>query len=353
MALLINTPWLILAHLLVFLTTTTIAKIPAVIVFGDSSVDAGNNNQVSTVLKSNFAPYGRDFYGGRATGRFSNGKIPPDFISEALGLRPFVPAYLDPMYSISDFASGVCFASAGTGFDNATSDVLNVIPLWKEVEYYKDYQKKLRAYLGDKKANTIISQSLYLISIGTNDFLENYYTLPGRRSRYDIDQFQDFLTGIAENFVKEIYGLGARRISLGGLPPMGCLPLERTTNYINGNGDTCIESYNAVALKFNEKMSGLVKKLNVELPGAKVLFSNPYFIFLQIIQKPSLFGFDDASVACCATGMFEMGYMCNRYNAFTCADANKYVFWDSFHPTEKTNRIISDHVLKHLLRYFF
>ena len=116
-------PWLILAQLFVLITIAA-AKVPAVIVFGDSSVDAGNNNQISTVLKSNFAPYGRDFYGGRATGRFSNGKIPPDFISEAFGLRPFVPAYLDPAYGISDFATGVCFASAGTGYDNATSDVL-------------------------------------------------------------------------------------------------------------------------------------------------------------------------------------------------------------------------------------
>ncbi|KAJ0591139.1 putative GDSL lipase/esterase, SGNH hydrolase superfamily [Helianthus annuus] len=103
---------------------TTGAKIPAVIVFGDSSVDAGNNNHIQTVLKSNFRPYGRDFFGGKATGRFSNGRVPTDFISESFGLRPYVPAYLDPAYNISDFATGVCFASAGTGYDNATSDVL-------------------------------------------------------------------------------------------------------------------------------------------------------------------------------------------------------------------------------------
>lgn len=99
-------------------------KFPAVIVFGDSSVDSGNNNKIATVLKSNFRPYGRDFYGGHPTGRFCNGRVPPDFISEALGIKPYVPAYLDPSYSIKDFATGVCFASAGTGYDNATSDVL-------------------------------------------------------------------------------------------------------------------------------------------------------------------------------------------------------------------------------------
>ena len=100
------------------------AKIPAIIVFGDSSVDAGNNNFIPTVARSNFEPYGRDFQGGKPTGRFSNGRIPTDFISEAAGLKPYIPAYLDPKYNISDFATGVTFASAATGYDNATSEVL-------------------------------------------------------------------------------------------------------------------------------------------------------------------------------------------------------------------------------------
>ena len=119
-----TTPWLLVVAELLILVSITESKVPAIIVFGDSTVDAGNNNVVSTLLKSNFRPYGRDFAGGRPTGRFSNGRIPPDFISEAFGLKPTVPAYLDPAYDIADFATGVCFASAGTGYDNATSDVL-------------------------------------------------------------------------------------------------------------------------------------------------------------------------------------------------------------------------------------
>lgn len=98
--------------------------VPAIIIFGDSSVDAGNNNFIPTVARSNFEPYGRDFPGGKPTGRFCNGRIPTDFISEAFGIKPYVPAYLDPMYNISDFATGVSFASAATGYDNATSNVL-------------------------------------------------------------------------------------------------------------------------------------------------------------------------------------------------------------------------------------
>lgn len=113
----------LLTYLLLEISTVS-AKVPAIIVFGDSTVDAGNNNQISTILKSDFQPYGRDFFGGQPTGRFSNGRVPTDFISEAFKIKPTIPAYLDPTYTIKDFATGVCFASAGTGYDNATSDVL-------------------------------------------------------------------------------------------------------------------------------------------------------------------------------------------------------------------------------------
>ena len=54
--------------------------VPAVIIFGDSIVDTGNNNYIETVAKCDFTPYGRDYIGGKPTGRFSNGKVPADFL---------------------------------------------------------------------------------------------------------------------------------------------------------------------------------------------------------------------------------------------------------------------------------
>ncbi|KAB8109807.1 hypothetical protein EE612_046288, partial [Oryza sativa] len=56
---------------------------PAVIVFGDSTADTGNNNFIQTMARGNYPPYGRDFAGGVATGRFSNGRLAADFVSEA------------------------------------------------------------------------------------------------------------------------------------------------------------------------------------------------------------------------------------------------------------------------------
>ncbi|KAF5728430.1 GDSL esterase/lipase [Tripterygium wilfordii] len=264
------------------------AKVPAIIVFGDSTVDAGNNNQISTILKSNFPPYGRDFNGGQPNGRFSNGKIPTDFISEAFGIKPTIPAYLDPTHNISDFANGVCFASAGTGYDNATSDVLSVMPLWKEMEHYKEYQKKLRDYLGEKNADGILNEALYLISLGTNDFLENYNVIPrGRSSEFSLEEYQDFLAGIARNFVTELYQLGARKISLSGLPPMGCLPLVRTTNMLSAR--VCVEENNDIAKEFNQKLQEVVGKLKNDLAGIHLVLTNPYDILWEMFQSPGSF----------------------------------------------------------------
>lgn len=313
-------------------------------------MDSGNNNHISTILKSNFGPYGRDFINGQPTGRFSNGRIVTDFISEGFQLKPAIPAYLDSSYGIAEFATGVCFASAGTGYDDATSNVLSVMPLRKELEYYKEYQKRLRDYLGEEKAEKIIDESLYLISMGTNDFLENYYILPYRSSQYSVEGYQHFLGGIARKFIEELYNLGARKISLGGLPPMGCLPLERATRILFG-GD-CIEEYNNVARNFNIKLQDLVINLNKELPGIQVVFSNPYDMLLKIIQNPHSFGFESTAKACCASGMFEMGYLCNNFNTLTCQDADTYVFWDSFHPTQKTNGILAKNAINNSLAVF-
>lgn len=55
-------------------------RVPAILVFGDSIVDTGNNNAVLTLTKSDFRPYGKDLNGGVPTGRFSNGRVPSDFV---------------------------------------------------------------------------------------------------------------------------------------------------------------------------------------------------------------------------------------------------------------------------------
>lgn len=53
---------------------------PCYFIFGDSLVDNGNNNNINSLAKANYLPYGIDFPGG-PSGRFSNGKTTVDVIS--------------------------------------------------------------------------------------------------------------------------------------------------------------------------------------------------------------------------------------------------------------------------------
>lgn len=50
--------------------------------FGDSLVDAGNNNYLFTISKADSPPYGLDFTpsAGHPTGRFTNGRTVADII---------------------------------------------------------------------------------------------------------------------------------------------------------------------------------------------------------------------------------------------------------------------------------
>ncbi|KAL4578994.1 hypothetical protein LXL04_015129 [Taraxacum kok-saghyz] len=57
-------------------------KVPSVIAFGDSIVDQGANNNLQTLVKANFSPYGEDFVGGKSTGRFTNNRTPADMIDK-------------------------------------------------------------------------------------------------------------------------------------------------------------------------------------------------------------------------------------------------------------------------------
>ncbi|RXH74988.1 hypothetical protein DVH24_029709 [Malus domestica] len=38
---------------------------------------------------------------------------------------------------------------------------------------------------------------------------------------------------------------------------------------------------------------------------------------------------------CCGTENIEVSILCTRYSPGTCNDSSKYIFWDSYHPSEK------------------
>ena len=61
--------------------------VPAIITFGDSAVDVGNNDYLPTLFKADYPPYGRDFVNHQPTGRFCNGKLATDLTGKEKRLQ--------------------------------------------------------------------------------------------------------------------------------------------------------------------------------------------------------------------------------------------------------------------------
>lgn len=55
-------------------------------------------------------------------------------------------------------------------------------------------------------------------------------------------------------------------------------------------------------------------------------------------------GFEEAAKGCCGTGNIEVALLCNKFSG-TCEDDTKYIFWDSYHPTEKVYTTIVDQLI--------
>ncbi|KAF3774747.1 GDSL esterase/lipase [Nymphaea thermarum] len=317
--------------------------VPAIITFGDSAVDVGNNNHLYTLVRANFPPYGRDFVTHSPTGRFCNGKLVTDFTAESLGFASYPPAYLSPQGSGKNLLIGANFASASSGLYERTAALYNAIPLSRQLGYYREYQTKLHRVAGKATASSIISQAIYILSAGSSDFIQNYYINPLLNRAYIPAQFSDVLVQSFSSFVQELYGLGARRIGVTSLPPLGCLPASITLFGLGSND--CIERLNTDALSFNRKLHAAARALRNGLPELKIVVFDIYAPLYDLVTNPLKQGFSEARRACCGTGTIETSLLCNANAPGTCSNATSYVFWDSFHPSEAANQLLANALL--------
>ncbi|RCV20197.1 hypothetical protein SEVIR_4G034800v4 [Setaria viridis] len=318
--------------------------VPAVMTFGDSSVDVGNNDYLHTIIKANFPPYGRDFANHVATGRFCNGKLATDITADTLGFTTYPAAYLSPQASGQNLLIGANFASAGSGYYDHTALMYHAIPLSQQLQYFREYQSKLAAVAGGAQAHSIISGALYIISAGASDFVQNYYINPFLFKTQTADQFSDRLVAIFSNTVSQLYGMGARRIGVTSLPPLGCLPASITLFGHGSNG--CVSRLNRDSQSFNGKMNATVEALSRRYPDLKIAVFDIYTPLHDLATDPQAQGFTEARRGCCGTGTVETTVLlCNPKSVGTCPNATSYVFWDAVHPSEAANQVIADSLI--------
>ena len=82
--------------------------------------------------------------------------------------------------------------------------------------------------------------------------------------------------------------MDVRRIGIINLPPLGCLPFQKTLR-IKVGGE-CAEEVNEAAAEFNAKLISTIDGLKPKLPGLKIVSLRYYDIVLDAIKDPVKYG---------------------------------------------------------------
>ncbi|KAG0560376.1 hypothetical protein KC19_10G176300 [Ceratodon purpureus] len=313
--------------------------VPALFIFGDSLADPGNNNHLVSLAKANHPPYGRQFDTQKATGRFSNGRTALDFLAAELGL-PLVPPFMDPETKGSKLLQGVNYASAGSGILNSTGMFFGeIITTWKQLEYFRDKtQPEVNRLLGKKNGSDFFRKSLYYIISGSNDFVNGYYfVIPTSPPGISITDFTQLLVNTTSQQLKTLYELGARKVGVAGLAPLGCCPSQITKYNLTSGG--CVEFLNDVSKQYNTALKKMLSELRAELKDLHLVYSNLYDPLLEAINNPAKFGFNSTHDACCGVGKLHGKFICMPYSR-PCDDPQDHIFFDYYHPTDTMYNLI-------------
>ncbi|KAL9260168.1 GDSL esterase/lipase-like protein [Drosera capensis] len=320
-----------------------LADKPFWFIFGDSLADSGNNNKMPTRAKANYYPYGVDFNG--SYGRFTNGQTIMDVMTNSAGLDQPITSY-NSIPSIplayTPTTPGVNYASGGAGIhpesgSNLLLGDMTVMSFDQQVLRHKVVISRLAAgpLSNQTKRLQFLGRSMYVIFIGSNDYVNNYFAPYGffiTRQAYNPDEYATLLIGLYSKQVKDLYDLGARKFAIFRLAEAtGCTPAEIL---LNGRtfGSLCNNDISNAIKIFNVKLKAAVDGLILDKKDASFVLVDLNNVLLTPFQ-----GFTVLTESCCkVTRSFGQ---CDR-GIEPCKNRNSYVFFDNIHPTEAANLLL-------------
>lgn len=275
----------------------------SLVVFGDSISDNGNGSY--KITNSTWPP--ANYYDGR----FSNGPVWAESVAANLSI---------PLY---DYAYGGATTSNALvqGYTGALSD----IPVPGVAEQVKEF-------LSTRSSTPELSTSLFVLFGGFNDVF-----------------FNPNLTS-----AQIVAALGASVVTLANAGAQHFLLL----NYFDAT-QVPYDLYADLSMKatlqtlteeFPKQLNLLANNIRLHLAkkgsGGSVTYVDllPLYRHFYFYGEPASYGFD----AFGAYGSCVVGTYMEAPNITQCSDPDKRVFWDEYHPTARTHRIMADYVVTKL-----
>ena len=276
-----------------------------IFVFGDSLSDTGNSFALTLGAIPPKPPY--------FSGRFSNGLVAVEYLSEGLGLT------LKPYY---DIGAGNNFAVGGatTGAGNSNND--DIAPFLPEVTL-SGVSEQINAYESSLEDSSADPNAIYLVWAGANDFFDylgdTVPTDPAVLLEAGIDNNLDNVTSLAN--------LGATNIVVPNLPSLGRLPFSAEF------GDEAT----ALTIAYNGGLSLALDNLDLSKnsPETEVIEVDLFTANENIAANPEQFGFSNVTDSLLLSGLDP-------------AETTGFFFWDLFHPTTEAHALFADTIAKTL-----
>ncbi|XP_027367161.1 GDSL esterase/lipase At5g03610-like [Abrus precatorius] len=289
-------------------------------VFGDSYADTGNGDYLSCSWKE---PYGITFP-GKPAGRFSDGRILTDLTAAYLGVPSPIPYRLGKQKTQQYLKHGMNFAIGGTGVFDTSTPVPNMT---SQIDLFQHLVKRKAPLSLD------LNNSMALVSVAGNDY-DHYLTTNG-----SIQNFPSFIASVVNQIgsnLKRIQELGVKKIVVGGLQPLGCLPY----NTIQFPFQQCNSTFNDLTVIHNTLLNQTVTKLKQQTNhNTTFVILNLYDSFMSVLnQRQTNNNIENRLKPCCVGISSE--YMCgsvdeNNVKKYkVCDNPKSAFFWDQFHPTQ-------------------
>lgn len=277
----------------------TAGKFDRLISLGDSLSDTENmyNGSSWTIPNSKYW----------FLGRFSNGKVWVEYLSESLNI---------PLHNWSTGG-----AAADTVIDN-----LYIVPgVLQQAKSWENYTRHDFNYSPNK--------TLFTMLIGGNDLIQ--YKIP-------VDTIIENQKKSLEILIKN----GAKNILVLNLPDVSKAPI------FSGRSD--VQKIKSEVLSYNEKIKRVVSTIKTEYgSNLKIKLFDFYALFDDLLARPQYYGFKNVNDSCVSTsGIEPKDFFSDATFLEECTDPTEYIFWDKLHPTTDAHRTLSDYVRKFIEQNF-
>lgn len=90
--------------------------------------------------------------------------------------------------------------------------------------------------------------------------------------------------------MQRLYNLGARKIMVAEVGPIGCMPAITWKYHQHTNGAFCDEEKNKLVSHFNKLLPPMVKNLTSSLKGSTFVIGHIQSFIHDIVDNPSKYG---------------------------------------------------------------